>query len=159
MATKESLEAIENAINDGSKWVLKPQREGGGNNYYGTDLSNFLNKHKSDTILSEYILMQRIFPRVMNSLFLRNTEIKLLPSINELGIYGTFLGDGSSKPLINTYSGYLLRTKPWGVDEGGVATGFSVLNSIALLDIEESTIEYEKDDEELEFERISKNNL
>ena len=159
MATKESLEAIENAINDGSKWVLKPQREGGGNNYYGTDLSNFLNKHKSDTILSEYILMQRIFPRVMNSLFLRNSEIKLLPSINELGIYGTFLGDGSSKPLINTYSGYLLRTKPWGVDEGGVATGFSVLNSIALLDIEESTIEYEKDDEELEFERISKNNL
>ena len=155
MATKQSLDAVDNAIKDGSKWVLKPQREGGGNNFYGKDLSNFLDKHKDDTILSEYILMQRIFPRVMSTFFLRNTEIKLLPSINELGIYGTYLGDGSSKPLINTYSGFLLRTKPWGVDEGGVATGYSVLNSIALLDINEPNIEYEKDEEELELQRNS----
>lgn len=155
MATKQSLDAVDNAIKDGSKWVLKPQREGGGNNFYGKDLSNFLDKHKGDTILSEYILMQRIFPRVMSTFFLRNTEIKLLPSINELGIYGTYLGDGSSKPLINTYSGFLLRTKPWGVDEGGVATGYSVLNSIALLDINEPNIEYEKDEEELELQRNS----
>ena len=158
MATKESLEAVDSAIKDGSKWVLKPQREGGGNNLYGDDLSNYLNKHKGDKVLSEYILMQRIFPKVMNTFFLRNSEIKLLPSINELGIYGTFLGDGSSKPLINTYSGFLLRTKPSGVDEGGVATGYSVLNSIALLDIEEPNIVYEKDEEEeeLELERNSK---
>jgi len=56
-----------------------------------------------------------------------------MPSISELGIYGVFLGDGASLPLLNNCAGYLLRTKQDGVDEGGVATGFSVLNSIILI--------------------------
>ena len=30
------------------------------------------------------------------------------------------------------YAGFLLRTKLEGVDEGGVATGFSCLNSVIL---------------------------
>jgi hypothetical protein len=34
--------------------------------------------------------------------------------------------------LVNSYGGYLLRTKPEGVDEGGVASGYSVLNSVIL---------------------------
>jgi glutathione synthase len=34
--------------------------------------------------------------------------------------------------IVNQYAGYLLRTKPDGVDEGGVASGYSVLNSIIL---------------------------
>ena len=34
--------------------------------------------------------------------------------------------------LVNAYGGYLLRTKPEGVDEGGVASGYSVLNSVIL---------------------------
>ena len=48
-ATKE---AVEQAIIDGSKWVLKPQREGGGNNLYGVELSQFLIQNKNDPILS-----------------------------------------------------------------------------------------------------------
>ncbi len=68
----------------------------------------------------------------------------MLPSISELGIYGTFVDNGSSflsqsltasdivSPILNNYGGYLVRTKPLGVDEGGVATGYSVLNSIVL---------------------------
>ena len=36
------------AISDGAKYVLKPQREGGGNNLYNQELSDFLcaNKYK-----------------------------------------------------------------------------------------------------------------
>ena len=44
--------AVEEAIKDGSKWVLKPQREGGGNNLYGDELSDFLMKNENDPILS-----------------------------------------------------------------------------------------------------------
>lgn len=33
---------------------------------------------------------------------------------------------------MSEYAGYLLRTKAEGVDEGGVATGYSVLNTIVL---------------------------
>lgn len=47
-----SNSAISRAEVDGSPWVLKPQREGGGNNYYGQNLSKFLLDHKNDTTLS-----------------------------------------------------------------------------------------------------------
>jgi len=88
--------------------------------------------------------MQKIFPSPQKTAFLRNGKLEVLPSISELGIYGTFVGNGSSSlspsltasdivsPILNNYGGYLLRTKPLGVDEGGVATGYSVLNSIVL---------------------------
>lgn len=36
--------------------------------------------------------------------------------------------------LLNEQQGYLLRTKPVGTDEGGVATGYSVLDSPYLVD-------------------------
>ena len=73
--------------------------------------------------------MERIFPKVYDTIFFRNGEITVSSSISELGIYGTYLSDGSN----NNYAGYLLRTKQEGVDEGGVATGYSVLNSIILI--------------------------
>jgi len=85
-----------------------------------------------------YVLMQRIFPSPQNTAFLRNSKLEVLPSISELGIFGTFVGYGTSSlsqsvsPILNSYGGYLLRTKPLGVDEGGVATGYSVLNSIVF---------------------------
>ena len=47
-----TIGAIEDAIKDGSNWVLKPQREGGGNNLYGVELSAFLKKNREDPVLS-----------------------------------------------------------------------------------------------------------
>ena len=78
--------------------------------------------------------MERIFPISRNAAFLRKGKIEILSSVSELGIYGIFLSNGSStsSPLLNEYAGYLLRTKPHGVDEGGVATGYSVLSSLHL---------------------------
>jgi hypothetical protein len=46
---------MQDARNDGSKWVMKPQREGGGNNLYGQTLSNFLNQHWEDSLLEGMI--------------------------------------------------------------------------------------------------------
>ena len=78
--------------------------------------------------------MKRIFPTVQNTMFLQKGEVTMKKSISELGIYGVYLGDGGKDrtPIINEYAGYLLRTKPRDVDEGGVATGYSVLNSVVL---------------------------
>lgn len=128
-----TLAAIDSATRDGSSWVLKPQREGGGNNLYGTALSQFLASNRAmPAALAPFVLMQRIFPKPRLAAFLRQGELKILPSISELGIYGTFMGDGEAEPLLNEVAGYLLRTKPAGVDEGGVATGYSVLSSVVL---------------------------
>jgi glutathione synthase len=137
-ATPEGLVAMERAIEDGSSWVLKPQREGGGNNYYGTELSAYLKTHRNDPILGGFILMQRIFPATQNSVFFIRDKLSILPSISELGIYGTYISavnaasedDDSVVSVHNEVAGYLLRTKPHGVDEGGVAAGSSSLDSI-----------------------------
>ena len=61
-------------------------------------------------------------------------------SISELGIFGSYLGHGSSTldepdtEINGGYLGYLLRTKLATVNEGGVATGFSALNSLYLVE-------------------------
>lgn len=47
-----AMKAMDAAIKDGSNWVLKPQREGGGNNYYGSTLSAFLEEYRNDPKLS-----------------------------------------------------------------------------------------------------------
>ena len=75
--------------------------------------------------------MQRIFPKNGSTAFFRLGEIDVLPSVSELGIYGVYLGDGEAA-MINDCAGHLLRSKPSGVDEGGVATGYSVINSVML---------------------------
>mmetsp|Transcript_7784 Transcript_7784/g.7969 ORF Transcript_7784/g.7969 Transcript_7784/m.7969 type:complete len:195 (-) Transcript_7784:148-732(-) len=126
--------AMTSAIDDGDPWVLKPQREGGGNNLYGKQLSRFLKIHKEDDVLAEYVLMQRIFPKPQRSIFVRNGQTSWEPSVSELGIFSVFLGDGQTDPVINEYAGYLVRTKGENVDEGGVASGYSVLNSVILSD-------------------------
>lgn len=133
-------QAVAQATADGAPWVLKPQREGGGNNLYGVELSNFLKEHAGQSVLSGYVLMQRIFPLPQKTAFLRAGALQILPSISELGVYGTYLSYGAcpqettneEKVLCNAYGGYLLRTKPEGVDEGGVASGYSVLSSVIL---------------------------
>lgn len=59
--------------------------------------------------------------------------------ISELGIFGSCLwrvGAGKVRPEIlkNRAGGYLMRTKARDSDEGGVAAGFSSLDSLVLFD-------------------------
>jgi hypothetical protein len=51
-----TLQAVQQAKADGSQWVLKPQREGGGNNIYNAELSKFLVEHEDDPLLSGWTL-------------------------------------------------------------------------------------------------------
>lgn len=43
-SSKEGVAAYQSALADPSRYVLKPQREGGGNNYYGDDVKKMLEK-------------------------------------------------------------------------------------------------------------------
>ena len=121
-------DSIAAAIENPEHFVLKPQREGGGNNFYGQDIPKKL-KQMSILERGAYILMQRIFPPAQNSILLaKGGQIKLSKALSELGIYGAYLGDGTTEHF-NEKAGHLLRTKVDGVDEGGVASGFAVLDS------------------------------
>ena len=52
--------------------------------------------------------------------------------ISELGIYGMILWDSSGHVEMNEETGWLLRSKVKGVDEGGVVAGFGCLDSVCL---------------------------
>jgi len=148
-ANEQDMTAVKEVLFHGGegRYVLKPQREGGGYNYYGKDLSDKLKENctiseeengedgeKTVTLsptLSEFILMERLFPPQQRAILLRNGQVEGTGmTISELGCFGTIIASGEEGNVVhNEYAGFLLRTKFSGVDEGGVASGFATLSS------------------------------
>jgi hypothetical protein len=117
--------------------VLKPQREGGGNNVYKSSIPDFLDglppRERAAWIAMELIAP----PEDTGSYLVRagsgaegavKTEV-----VSELGVFGWALF-GKEKEVQEKEAGWLLRTKGKESDEGGVAAGFSVLDSVVLVD-------------------------
>jgi len=129
--------AYEMAMKNPSRFVVKPQREGGGNNVYGDDIVPFLEKIRNSSERDAYILMDRIYPPKTTNYMVRPgwKEPKMTEVISELGIFGYIIGD-AEKTITNRQTGWMLRTKLSHVDEGGVAAGLGALDSILLVDAE-----------------------
>lgn len=122
-----------------SSLVLKPQREGGGNNIYKGDIPAFLDalplKEREAWIAMELIVP----PRGTSNYLVRagggpesavRTEV-----VSELGIFGWALFGGAAAGKVKEKEiGWLVRTKGKDSNEGGVAAGFSVLDSLVLID-------------------------
>lgn len=125
--TEEGEKNAAMACADPEKFVLKPQREGGGNNFYGQQIRTAL-QSMSPQERSAFILMDRIRPSITsNCQIIRSSQVKEINALSELGVYGTILAKGD-EILSNEQVGWLLRTKPEESDEGGVVSGFSVLD-------------------------------
>jgi glutathione synthase len=132
--------------------VLKPQREGGGNNIYRASIPGFLKSLRSTKHYPSYILMELINPPpdARNTVLRSDGTVVSGNVISELGIFGACLwrqergGKGTKEAgggrgpglemeiLHNEEGGYLMRTKGKDSDEGGVAAGFSSLDSVLL---------------------------
>ena len=128
----EDIEAMKDALIHPEKYVMKPQREGGGNNFYGKDIQEQLSKMSSEE-LAAHILMQRIFPKKLDAILVHHCSPNKTSVVQELGIFGAFLGD-DSRVIFNKPSGFLLRTKGSEKNEGGVASGHSCIDSPFLVD-------------------------
>ncbi|RDA91415.1 hypothetical protein CP533_6906 [Ophiocordyceps camponoti-saundersi (nom. inval.)] len=131
----EGLEARRRALDPDlcKSYVLKPQREGGGNNIYRGAIPGFLRSVPQEHWPS-FILMELITPPPVSNLILRNGKVEKGEVICELGVYGACLWDQlSGKLLMNESAGYLLRTKGSESEEGGVAAGFGCMDSCALV--------------------------
>jgi glutathione synthetase len=114
-------------------YVLKPQREGGGNNTYRSAIPPFL-LSIPETHWKSYILMEIINPPPVQNIILRNGNVEQGGVICELGIYGTCLWDSVTHEVLhNEEAGYLLRTKGDKSEEGGVAAGFGSMDSVRLV--------------------------
>lgn len=113
-------------------YVLKPQREGGGNNIYRSAIPGFL-RSLPESHWKSYILMEIITPPPVQNFIFRNGEVEKGGVICELGVYGTCLwNQDTGDVLSNEQGGYLLRTKGDQSEEGGVAAGFGAMDSVWL---------------------------
>jgi glutathione synthase len=123
--------------------VLKPQREGGGNNVYKDDIPAFLDSlppHEREA----WIAMRLIeVPQGVGGWLVRAGSLDQssvtaqeravhAEVVSELGIFGWSLF-GEGKVEKEEEVGWLVRTKGKDSNEGGVATGFSVLDSVLLV--------------------------
>lgn len=135
-STEQGQKAYAMAQEAPERFVLKPQREGGGNNIYRGDIPPYLAKLEEEDKKTPgeaprreaYILMELIEPpKGLHNLLVRGGEGKprLADVVSELGVYGVELFGG--KQPVNKEAGTLLRTKGRESDEGGVAIGKSAL--------------------------------
>ncbi|XP_046544149.1 LOW QUALITY PROTEIN: glutathione synthetase-like [Haliotis rubra] len=132
----EGDKGVELGKTDPDMYVLKPQREGGGNNLYGDDIREFLETHQNSTERNAYILMERIFPKTQkNYLVTPGRPFVLSDVTSELGIFGVFLGSATEEK-INMQCGHMLRTKLLGTDDSGLRTGHACLDTPFLVNEE-----------------------
>ncbi|KAJ3358378.1 hypothetical protein GGF32_000480 [Allomyces javanicus] len=130
VGTPEGDAAYARALADPARYVLKPQREGGGHNYYGDDIPRVL-KAMPARERAAYILMDLIRPPPLKNVLVRDGKDVEADVVSELGVYGIWVAVGD-KEVINEAGGHLLRTKASSTNEGGVAAGFAVLDSPLL---------------------------
>ena len=134
--SEEGLLARKLAFSTPEFYVLKPQREGGGNNIYRFAIPVFLKSLPDESHYNAYILMELIQSPPLTNSIIREGNVVTGGVVGELGVYGTILWGSEGKELKvlkNDEAGWLLRTKGSGVDEGGVAAGFGCVDSVCLM--------------------------
>ncbi|CAH1722053.1 unnamed protein product [Chironomus riparius] len=128
-------QVVDMVLKNPEGYVMKPQREGGGNNIYGSDIPEALTT-MSEEERSAYIVMDRIFPPISRSYMIRpgaQGAPTIVDLVSELGIFGAIIGT-KEKILYNRQVGHMLRTKGSSANEGGVAAGMGALDSPYLFD-------------------------
>ncbi|XP_075882761.1 glutathione synthetase-like [Nelusetta ayraudi] len=129
----EGDKTVEMALASPGQFVLKPQREGGGNNLYDSELSQVLEEVKGSTERMAYILMDKIHPApVQNILLRRDGPLEVTSCLSELGAFGAYVRRGKDM-VMNECVGHLLRTKSSEHADGGVAAGVAVLDNPLLV--------------------------
>ncbi|QRV92085.1 glutathione synthase, ATP-binding domain protein [Ceratobasidium sp. AG-Ba] len=121
-----------------SNLVLKPQREGGGNNVYRDSIPPFLKGLESNLEEARaWIAMELIRPPLSGSgnylVGAGSATALKKEAVSELGVFGWSLFGGSDQSVQESTVGYLVRTKGRESDEGGVAVGYSVIDSVVLV--------------------------
>ncbi|KAM7410833.1 hypothetical protein PAMA_021002 [Pampus argenteus] len=129
----EGDKTVEMALAAPDRFVLKPQREGGGNNIYGSEICQVLEGVKDGAERTAYILMDKIHPAsVQNYLLRRDAPLKISNCLSELGAFGVYVRRGKDM-VMNECVGHLLRTKSSEHSDGGVAAGVAVLDNPLLV--------------------------
>ncbi|RXN30909.1 glutathione synthetase [Labeo rohita] len=89
---EEGDKTVAMALANPDQYVLKPQREGGGNNIYGNEICQVLENLKNSSERTAYILMDKIQPvPVQNYLLRPGAPLKLSSCLSEVGAFGAYV--------------------------------------------------------------------
>lgn len=141
--SNEQAKAYELAKAHPEDYVLKPQREGGGNNFFDSEILEKFQSQNAHSELKSYILMKRIKPSPRTGFLVKKKALNIAGVISELGIY-SYLISNEKQIVESRFGGYLLRTKSFETNEGGVATGYAVLDSL-VYETENNNQEFDED--------------
>lgn len=136
--TLESSKTRDMAIANPSRFVLKPQREGGSNNLFGDEIKRKLNEMRDDEDQRNcWTLMDKIDAKVQRNYLVipsNNNHVNYCARdvTSEIGIFGAIIGDRQGI-RVNNVVGHMLRTKLAEADEGGVSSGSGACDSPFLV--------------------------
>lgn len=142
-----SQSARDLVIKNPSEFVLKSNQEGGGNNVFGEQIIDKLDRILSNNENDAYFLMQFIRQKAIKSLLIfkqpppssATTSVACQPPPynqidSELGIYGSVLVETNGHHIVwNQNAGHLLRSKLSGEKEAGVFSGAGILDTPFLI--------------------------
>ena len=129
----DSEETRRMGLQNPNQYVLKPQREGGGNNLYGEELRQTLKDVSSASELKQYVLMDRIQPASRECPMLRQGKLEMREAVAEVGMFTVHMAK-SGETQRSACIGNLVRSKDARADEGGVVAGNGVLDSAVLIE-------------------------
>jgi glutathione synthase len=132
-AKKELFSKIKS---DPTKYILKPMREGGGNNIYGDKLTQLIPEEGNEPgdLLKISVIVDKIDSAVHESIVLRNEKISVQNSISEFSIYGIVLSNENIF-ILNKSTSFLVRTKNKDEIEGGIMEGAGAVDLPCLVDV------------------------
>ena len=125
-------------------YVIKPQKEGGGNNFFDQEAKDLLLEFINDSTtfekresLKQYLIMARINPPMTKVWMLRDAKLFSVDALSELGLFSLVMIDSAKDSPIfenETSWGYLMRTKATHSNEGGVSSGHAVIDQPVLFE-------------------------
>jgi len=127
-----SIDTVQRALSDPDKWVLKPQREGGGNNLFGEELKMRLCSTEGG--LDQFVLMEKIQSVPQPTLLQdwKGGHGVRTGGVSELGIFAAHLAHGTQE-VLSTSGGAVLRTKPPTSLESGICSRSAMLSTPFLV--------------------------
>jgi glutathione synthetase len=114
-------------------YVLKPNRDGGGNNIYRAAIPAYL-RAQPESIWARHILMELFEPPEQQGKLMTGSGIYEGDIVSELGIIGTCLWRRGGEVLENSgAAGWTFKTKPVHVDEMSVVKGYGCFDCPRLV--------------------------
>jgi len=119
-----------------NKYILKPMREGGGNNVTGEKLKEIIPEEGNEPsdLLKNSVIVEKIDAMEHEAIVLKEEKINVQNSVSEFSIYGIILTNENNLYMNKSVS-FLVRTKNKDDVEGGIMEGAGAVDLPCLLDI------------------------